>query len=728
MVFCGVRIVMNSIFLFLFLLVSFSCTQVTMVLSLYLMLMAFSEAKTIQKRMFSTGNPFTFGGLRNAILHRQLHQHQEQPSESIVWPKFMALKEHIRPSRQNQPIVGSSAFIPVGNNLPLEVEHRAVDHHESAPHLNEVDVQSSTDSTPEPPTEAPIIFKQFTPSLPQPIPLPFAPYSIVQHTSVHPVPFTAFNGQVSQTSHLPQPTPVQTSLPTTFTSIIYKPEPVVQSSSQSFIPYNAPASQPISQSSFTPYINEQSTQQLPAPQPTSAVPAEITASSSNSELQSAPASFTPFNIPPPSQSFIPYQPAPQQLPVPHPTPVPAYFNPLSNPEPQSVRAQSFTPHNAPVHHHHQPAPQQYAPNNAHVQQPQPTPQQFTPYNAPVQQQQQPQPFIPHNAPVQQQQQPQPFIPHNAPVQQQSFTPYNAPAQQQQPAVQSYTPYNAPVQQPQPTPQPFTPHNAPVQQTRATPYSNEPVQQFQDSPFNTPSAPFTPYDAPQPQAEPPIQQSFQPADQAAPVESSRSYDASETQAYGPPQAVQPFSIFQEMLHENLVGWPGSDQPLQQQQGRQQPYQPHHEAHHQQDYRNSYANSRFLNFESPSSQFAKRSLESPPSPSELGFPSIGSFFDNFNNDVDWANFAGRRKRRSAQRTRSTHDWGNHKVIEDYDNIAVEARQSTESRVPAPSSRAVSNDRGHKQEPKQEYDGPYVYTQLFGPVSRANSIVSFFSKMRM
>jgi hypothetical protein len=113
--------------------------------------------------------------------------------------------------------------------------------------------------------------------------------------------------------------------------------------------------------------------------------------------------------------------------------------------------------------------------------------------------------------------------------------------------------------------------------------------------------------------------------------------------------------------------------------------------------------------------------------LGFPSIGSFFDNFNNDVDWANFAGRRKRRSAQRTRSTHDWGNHKVIEDYDNIAVEARQSTESRVPAPSSRAVSNDRGHKQEPKQEYDGPYVYTQLFGPVSRAIPLSLFF-KMRM
>ena len=655
-----------------------------MVLSLYLMLMAFSEAKTIQKRMFSTGNPFTFGGLRNAILHRQLHQHQEQPSESIVWPKFMALKEHIRPSRQNQPIVGSSAFIPVGNNLPLEVEHRAVDHHESAPHLNEVDVQSSTDSTPEPPTEAPIIFKQFTPSLPQPIPLPFAPYSIVQHTSV-PVPFTAFNGQVSQTSHLPQPS---TSLPTTFTSI-YNPEPV-KSSSQSFIPYNAPAPQPISQSSFTPYINEQSTQQLPAPKPTS-VPAEITASSSNSETQSAPASFAPFNIPPPSQSFTPYnnQPAPQQLPVPHPTPVPAYFSPLGNPEPQSVRAQSFTPRNAPVQHHHQPAPQQYAP---------------------------------HNAPVQQQQQPQPFIPHNAPVQQQSFTPYNAPVQQPQPTPQPFTPYNAPVQQPQPTPQPFTPHNAPVQQTRATPY-NEPVQQFQDSPFNSPSAPFTPYDAPQPQAEPPIQQSFQPADQAAPVESSRSYDASETQAYGPPQAVQPFSIFQEMIHQNLVGWPGADQPLQQ-QGRQQPYQPHHEAHRQQDYRNSYANSRFLNFESPSSQFAKRSLESPPSPSELGFPSIGSFFDNFNNDVDWANFAGRRKRRSAQRTRSTHDWANRKVIEDYDNIAVEARQSTESRVPAPSSRAVSNDRGHKQ----EYDGPYVYTQLFGPVSRAIPIVFFLSKMRM
>jgi hypothetical protein len=175
----------------------------------------------------------------------------------------------------------------------------------------------------------------------------------------------------------------------------------------------------------------------------------------------------------------------------------------------------------------------------------------------------------------------------------------------------------------------------------------------------------------------------------------------------------------MIQKNLVGWPGQvEQPSQ---GRQyeQPQYAQQGADHQ-NYRNSYANSRFLNFESPTSQFAKRSLEAPPSPSELGFPSIGSFFENFNNDVDWANFAGRRKRRSAQRPtntrRSAQDWGNRKIIEDYDNIAVEARQSTESRVPAPSSRSVSNDRGHKQEPKQEYDGPYVYTQLFGPVSRA------------
>ncbi|EFX82778.1 hypothetical protein DAPPUDRAFT_240930 [Daphnia pulex] len=290
---------------------------VTMVLSLWLMLMAInlSEAKTIQRRMFSTGNPFTFGGLRNAILHRQLHQ---EPSEGVAWPKFVALKEHIRPSRQFQPIVGSSAFIPLGNNVPLEPEHRAVDYHDSSPHLNEVDVQSSTDSTPEPPTESPILFKQFTPSLP--IPIPFLPYSVPvnQQTSV-PASFTSYNGQVSQTSSLPQPTPVQASLPTSFTPS-NNPEPA-----QSFVPYNAPAQQPQqpSSQSFTTF-NDQSSQQLPAAQPTSV--AETFTPYSNAEpAQSASASFTPFNIPPPQpQYFTPYNnQATQPLPSPQPTSAPA---------------------------------------------------------------------------------------------------------------------------------------------------------------------------------------------------------------------------------------------------------------------------------------------------------------------------------------------------------------------------------------------------------------------
>ncbi|KAI9559040.1 hypothetical protein GHT06_015829 [Daphnia sinensis] len=477
-----------------------SSRSLTMVLSLYVMLMAINwTGASIQYRMFDAVNPFTFGGLRNAILHRQLQQ--EQPSESVAWPKFIPLNQGQRSSRQYQPVAGSSSFIPLGN---LEVEHRAVDH--PAPVQQQYEIQNTT---PAPQTESPIVFRPYTPPVPQPLPPPYI--ASPQQPASAPAPYN---------------------------------------------PFTAPA------------------------QPTTP----------------APAPYNPYNTPPPT---------------PAPTPFTPYIAP--NPQPQPI-----------------PAP---------------------------------------------------------------FPPYIAPVQQPQPTPTPFTPYTAPVQQPQPAPTPFTPYNTPAPQLT--------------NPF-APSEASGTYSQVEPTSS--NHQSYQAAAQPEPVASARSpYETHETQGpYGPAEPTEQFSVFQEMARQNLISWPDNYVQQQPAQSRNAQYPTPQPAEH---HRSSYASSRNLNFEPSYNQFAKRSLESPPSPADLGFPSISSTADNWNMDVDWSIFAGKRKRRSAQRP--SRDHGRRKIIEDHDNIAIEGRQASETRVPAPSSRSAPSKReGSKQEYKQEYDGPYVYTQLFGP----------------
>lgn len=122
-----------------------------------------------------------------------------------------------------------------------------------------------------------------------------------------------------------------------------------------------------------------------------------------------------------------------------------------------------------------------------------------------------------------------------------------------------------------------------------------------------------------------------------------------------------------------------------------------------------------FQSGNSLFAERSFELPPSPVQLGFPAVTSTEENWNFDVNWNDFSGRRTRRSPQRGQQQHRQRGQFY---QDNIAVEARQSVETRVPAPSATVLASrerpEREGNADYKQEYDGPYVYTQLFGPVS--------------
>ena len=117
------------------------------------------------------------------------------------------------------------------------------------------------------------------------------------------------------------------------------------------------------------------------------------------------------------------------------------------------------------------------------------------------------------------------------------------------------------------------------------------------------------------------------------------------------------------------------------------------------RSAYASTRDLNLETQASSiFTRRSFDEPPSPFDLGFPGISSTEDNWNFDFDWDKVG--RKKRSAPEARIRYS----------DNIAVESSTGpTQVRVrpDGPDRRA----RG-SADPKQEYEGPYIYTQLFGP----------------
>ncbi|XP_057369500.1 adhesive plaque matrix protein-like isoform X2 [Daphnia carinata] len=397
--------------------------------------------------------------------------------------------------------------------------------------------------------------------------------------------------------------------------------------------------------------------------------------------------------------------------VDHPAPIQQQYEVQnSTPAPQTESPIVYRPYTPPVP---QPLPPPYI---SPAQQSASAPAPYNPFTAPPQPTTPaPAPYNPFTAP------PQPTTP--APV---TYNPYNTPPPLPTPIPTPFSPYIAPNPQPQPIPAPFPPHIAPVQQpqpapTPFTPYS-APVQQHQPVPI-----PFTPYNSPAPQPTPfapsdasgtyskaeqifSNHQSYQSASQPEPVANARSpYEAAETQGpYGPPEPTEQFSVFQEMARQNLISWPDNYVQQQPAQARNAQYPTPQQVEH---HRSSYASSRNLNFEPSYNQFAKRSLESPPSPLDLGFPSISSTAENWNMDVDWSIFAGKRKRRSAQRP--SRDHGRRKIIEDYDNIAIEGRQASETRVPAPSSRSAPSKReGSKQEYKQEYDGPYVYTQLFGP----------------
>ena len=87
----------------------------------------------------------------------------------------------------------------------------------------------------------------------------------------------------------------------------------------------------------------------------------------------------------------------------------------------------------------------------------------------------------------------------------------------------------------------------------------------------------------------------------------------------------------------------------------------------------AKTRYVEFDDQASIFAKRSFDAPPTPLELGFPSISSWEENWKYNANWSEFNRiRRKTRSA-----------------FNGRVAESRAD-----------------------KQEYEGPYLYTQLFGP----------------
>lgn len=169
-------------------------------------------------------------------------------------------------------------------------------------------------------------------------------------------------------------------------------------------------------------------------------------------------------------------------------------------------------------------------------------------------------------------------------------------------------------------------------------------------------------------------------------------------YGPPVQL---ATNQENGRQSLSGWSNHN-------GQ--------EVAPQVDRRNSY-NPSEATFDSSSSQFSHRSFEMPPSPAQLGFPSVSSTEENWHYDVNWADFTGKRRRRSPQQTAPRRR--NPISEQQEDNIALEGRRAAESRVPAP--RPAQNERPEREGSayKQEYDGPYVYTQLFGPVSGTNRL---------
>lgn len=102
---------------------------------------------------------------------------------------------------------------------------------------------------------------------------------------------------------------------------------------------------------------------------------------------------------------------------------------------------------------------------------------------------------------------------------------------------------------------------------------------------------------------------------------------------------------------------------------------------------------------SPNFPERRFGYPPTPRDLGFPPISNTQENWLYDVDWSTFR-RRKRRSAAANRP----------------AVVHRKAA---APAPAPRRQERE-GSPPAYKQEYEGPYIYTQLFGPVRRAFQVV--------
>ena len=99
-----------------------------------------------------------------------------------------------------------------------------------------------------------------------------------------------------------------------------------------------------------------------------------------------------------------------------------------------------------------------------------------------------------------------------------------------------------------------------------------------------------------------------------------------------------------------------------------------------FRREYAKIRSLFDDSagyPKSPFPDRIFGSPPTPAQLGFPAVGSTEGNWHFDIDWDGLFGSSKRRKR-----------------------------DSSLPPPTNAHSRKDI--------EYEGPYLYTQLFGPVS--------------
>ena len=249
--------------------------------------------------------------------------------------------------------------------------------------------------------------------------------------------------------------------------------------------------------------------------------------------------------------------------------------------------------------------------------------------------------------------------------------------------------------------------------------------------------------PQPQHYQPQVQQFQPQVQQfqpPPLESPRPPYGAPPPAPLPSAQPQPIRNHEPPRQNSLV-WPTQQQQQPVAPAPQPPPPPPPPAQDRAGYRNNYASSRPSVFDnSPTSQFAHRSFEMPPSPAELGFPSVSNTQENWNFDINWADFGRKRRRRSPQQRPSQQQHytrqsaqpqlpvsSRRRDIYEGDNLALEDRRAIETRVPAPSRpRPISERERHEREgnafkqEKQEYDGPYVYTQLFGPVSGTHIVV--------